>query len=161
MAIEVRPATPADLPYVQASLTAAFHGSLVAVHDELIDASALPAAVAWDGDEPAGLLTYRIVGTDWELVSIAADKPGSGAGTALLRWIRETAAAASATRLWLVTTNNNVTALRFYQRNGYDLVAVHRDAVTRARALKPAIPHELDGIPLRHEIELEVRFGEV
>jgi GNAT superfamily N-acetyltransferase len=158
MAIEVRPVTPADQPYQRQSLTTAFHGTLVAVHGELIDAAALPAVIAWDGDEPAGLLTYRIVANDWEIVSIAADRPGSGAGTALLGWVRQAAVTAGATRLWLVTTNDNVRALRFYQRNGFDLVAVHRDAVTRARALKPAIPRELDGIPLRHELELEVRF---
>jgi hypothetical protein len=36
-------------------------------------------------------------------------------------------------------------------------VAVHRDAVTPARTeLKPSIPFEVDGIPLRHEIELEL-----
>jgi GNAT superfamily N-acetyltransferase len=158
MAIEVRPVTPADIGYQRQSLTTAFHGTLVAVHDELIDAAALPAAIAWDGAEPAGLLTYRAVAKDWEIVSIAADRPGSGAGTALLGWVREAAATAGATRLWLVTTNDNVRALRFYQRNGFDLVAVHRDAVTRARALKPAIPTVLDGIPVRHELELEVRF---
>jgi ribosomal protein S18 acetylase RimI-like enzyme len=158
MAIEVRPATPADLPYQRRSLTAAFHGTLVAVHDELIDASALPGAIAWDDGEPAGLLTYRVTGADWEIVSIAADRPGSGAGSALLDWVRTTATAAGAARLWLVTTNDNVNALRFYQRNGYDLVAVHRDAVTRARALKPAIPEILDGIPLRHELELEIKL---
>jgi hypothetical protein len=120
MAMEVRPVTPVDIAYVRQSLTAAFHGTVVAVHDELIDAAALPAAIAWDGAEPA--------------------------------------ATAGATRLWLVTTNDNVRALRFYQRNGFDLVAVHRDAVTRARALKPAIPRVLDGIPVRHELELEVRL---
>ena len=156
MAIEVRPATLADLPYQRRSLTAAFHGTLVAVHDELIDAAALPAAIARDGGEPAGLLTYRVIRADWEVVSIAADRPGSGAGSALIGWIREAAAAAGAARLWLMTTNDNVRALRFYQRRGFDLVAVHRDAVTRARALKPAIPEVLDGIPVRHELELEV-----
>jgi GNAT superfamily N-acetyltransferase len=156
MAIEVRPATPADQPYVRASLTAAFHDHLVAVHDELIDAAALPAAIAWAGDEPAGLLTYQAGSTGWEVVSIAADRPGTGAGGALLEWIRAAAIAAGASRLWLVTTNDNVKALRFYQRHGYDLVAVHRDAVTRARALKPAIPTVLDGIAVRHELELEV-----
>lgn len=156
MATDVRPATPADLPYVRRSLIAAFHGPLIAVHGELIDASALPAAIAQDGGEPVGLLTYRVTGTDWEVVSIAADRPGSGAGGALLDWVRAAAVAAGATRVWLVTTNDNVKALRFYQRHGFDLVAVHRDAVTRARALKPAIPHEVDGIPLRHELELEV-----
>jgi ribosomal protein S18 acetylase RimI-like enzyme len=155
MAIEIRPATPTDQPYVQASLTAAFHGPLVAVHDELIDATTLPAAVAWSGSEPAGLLTYRIVGPAWEIVSIAADRPGGGVGGALLDWLRETAVEAGAVRLWLVTTNDNTRALRFYQRHGFDLVAIHRDAVTRARTLKPAIPEEVDGIPLRHELELE------
>ena len=156
MAIDVRPATPADQPYLRRSLTAAFSGTLVAAHDELIDAAALPAAIAWHGSEPSGLLTYRVAGADWEVVSIAADRSGSGVGSALLGWVRETAVAAGAARLWLVTTNNNVNALRFYQRHGYDLVAVHRDAVTRARALKPAIPEVLDGIPVRHELELEV-----
>jgi GNAT superfamily N-acetyltransferase len=158
MAIEVRPVTPADIAYVQQSLTAAFHGTAVAVHGELIDASDLPGGIAWAGDEPVGLLTYRAVGKDWEIVSIAADRPGTGAGGALLVWIFDLAARSGAARVWLVTTNDNVKALRFYQRNGFDLVAVHRDAVTRARALKPAIPRELDGIPVRHELELEVRF---
>jgi GNAT superfamily N-acetyltransferase len=156
MAIEVRPATPADLPYLHRSLTAAFHSPMIAVHEELIDASTLPAAIAQDGGEPVGLLTYRITGADWEVVSIAADRPGSGAGSALLDWVRAAAVAAGATRVWLVTTNDNVKALRFYQRNGYDLIAVHRDAVTRARALKPAIPEVVDGIPMRHELELQI-----
>jgi len=158
MAIEVRPVTPADIAYVRQSLTAAFHGTVVAVHDELIDAGDLPGGIAWDDGEPVGLLTYRVTGSEWEVISIAADRPGNGAGSALLGWVREAATAAGATRLWLVTTNDNVTALRFYQRNGYDLVAVHRDAVTRARALKPAIPQVIDGIPLRHELELELRL---
>lgn len=65
-----------------------------------------------------------------------------------------------ARRLWLITTNDNTIALRFYQRRGFDLVALHRDAVTRARAeLKPSIPLEIDGIPLRHELELEMRLA--
>ena len=64
-----------------------------------------------------------------------------------------------ARRLWLITTNHNTVALRFYQRLGFDLIALHRDGVTRARAeLKPEIPLEVDGIPLRHELELEMRL---
>ena len=41
-------------------------------------------------------------------MSLAADRPGTGAGSALLAWLRETAAEAGAGRLWLVTTDNNV-----------------------------------------------------
>ena len=68
------------------------------------------------------------------------------------------ALAANADRLWLITTNDNIDALRFYQRRGFVLVAVHSDAVTRARdTVKPELPllgfHD---IPLRDEIELEL-----
>ncbi|GAA2448341.1 hypothetical protein GCM10010191_77240 [Actinomadura vinacea] len=64
----------------------------------------------------------------------------------------EAARAAGADRLWLITTNDNLRALRFYQRYGFDLVAV-----ARSRALTPSIPEiGLDGIPIRHELELEL-----
>ena len=61
------------------------------------------------------------------------------------------------TRLWLITTNDNVDALRFYQRRGFRLVAIDRDAVERSRAtLKPGIPRTgLHGIPIRDELTLE------
>jgi RimJ/RimL family protein N-acetyltransferase len=60
-------------------------------------------------------------------------------------------------RLWLVTTNDNTAALRFYQRAGWDLVAFHRNALVRSRVLKPSIPQMgLDSIPIRHELELEL-----
>ena len=89
---------------------------------------------------------------------MAADQSGAGIGSTLLDWIRAEAQRARVTRLWLVTTNDNTRALRFYQRHGFDLVALHRSAVARARALKPQIPLESDGIPLRHELELELRL---
>jgi hypothetical protein len=49
-------------------------------------------------------------------------------------------------------------ALRFYQKRGFSLAAVHRNAVDEARRkLKPEIPIiGLDGIPIRDEIELEM-----
>ncbi|MBK9123270.1 MAG: GNAT family N-acetyltransferase, partial [Chloroflexi bacterium] len=60
-------------------------------------------------------------------------------------------------RLWLITTNDNLDALRFYQKRGWHLVAVHRDALNESRRLKPQIPIiGMDGIPLRDEIELEM-----
>lgn len=61
-----------------------------------------------------------------------------------------------ADRLTLITTNDNTHALRFYQRYGFDLVALHRHGVDAARRLKPGIPAEADGIPIRHELELEL-----
>ena len=62
-------------------------------------------------------------------------------------------------RLWLVTTNDNLAALKFWQKRGYRLVAVHRNAIAQARRIKPQIPITgQDGIPIRDEIELEKRL---
>jgi ribosomal protein S18 acetylase RimI-like enzyme len=60
-------------------------------------------------------------------------------------------------RLWLITTNDNLHALRFYQRRGMHIAAVHVNALEESRRIKPEIPlMGMDGIPLRDEIELEI-----
>jgi GNAT superfamily N-acetyltransferase len=160
VSVEIRARTPADDAYVRRSLTAAFGATEVACHDELIDAAALPGAVAWHDGDPVGLLTHRPdADGGWEIVSLAADRPGLGAGRALIAWCRAGALRAGAPRLWVITTNHNTHALRFYQRQGFDLVRLDRGAVDRARKLKPAMPAQVDGIPMRHELELEIRLG--
>lgn len=61
----------------------------------------------------------------------------------------------------MTTTNDNLHALRFYQKRGFDLFALHRFAVDRARKQKPQIPlFGNDNIPIRHEIELIKRIGD-
>jgi len=157
--VDILRGTPADDDYVRRSLTGAFGATQVACHDELIDAAALPAVIAWQDGEPVGLLTYRAdADGGWEIVSIAADRPGIGAGAALIDWVRDRAEQAGAARIWLITTNQNTHALRFYQRRGFDLVRLDRGAVDRARTLKPGIPTHDDGIRIRHELELELRL---
>jgi GNAT superfamily N-acetyltransferase len=62
--------------------------------------------------------------------------------------------------VWLVTTNDNLHALGFYQRRGYRIVRVDPGAVDRARAMKPAIPLlGNDEIPIHDELVLEKRLG--
>jgi len=80
-----------------------------------------------------------------------------GSGTALMEAVAAAARDAGCRRVWLITTNDNLRALRFYQRRGFRLAALHRDALDRSRELKPSIPDVgLDGIPLRDELELEL-----
>jgi ribosomal protein S18 acetylase RimI-like enzyme len=107
--------------------------------------------------ERVGLLTYRIEGDQCELVTIDAFTQFGGVGTHLLEAVTKEASAAGCKRLWLITTNDNLDAIRFYQRRGFQLVTIHRNALDRSRELKPSIP--LVGeyqIPLRDEIELEI-----
>lgn len=76
------------------------------------------------------------------------------------RWRRDAAVAAGCRRLWLTTTNDNLRALAVYQCWGMDIAALHRHAVTEARRrLKLSIPERgASGIPIAHELELELRL---
>jgi Acetyltransferase (GNAT) family len=89
------------------------------------------------------MLTH-VPGQDWqqcEILTLHAGEQWHGAGTALIEAVGHLARRQGCTRLWVITTNDNVDALRFYQRRGFCLVRVYRDAVDRSRAsLKPEIP---------------------
>ncbi len=109
--------------------------------------------------EKLGLATYEITNRECQLVTLHALRPCEGIGTALAAAVRDLATQAGCCRLWVITTNDNLDAVRFYQRRGFELVAVHRDFREVARRLKPSIPLIGDyGIPIRDEIELELRL---
>jgi GNAT superfamily N-acetyltransferase len=123
----------------------------------LLDALALPGFIATLDGVSAGLLTYRDASPEWELFCIVAAAPGSGVGTALVKELVNAAKDRGIARIWLVTTNDNQRALRFYQRRGFRLCGLTPDAVHASRRLKPTIPLiGQDGIPIRDELELEL-----
>jgi GNAT superfamily N-acetyltransferase len=127
---------------------------------ELVHPLDYPALVAEAAEgQLAGMLTY-VPGQDrrqCEILTLHADEQWHGAGTAVIEAAGHLARQRGCARLWVITTNDNVDALRFYQRRGFCLVRVHRGAVDRSRAsLKPEIPQVgAYGIPVRDEIELE------
>ena len=116
-----------------------------------------PALVAERDGTLAGVLTYVLDGDGCEILTLHAAERFGGTGTALVQAVEKLAADAGCHRLWLITTNDNVDALRFYQRRGFRLAALHRGAVDDSRArLKPEIPRIGEhGIELRDELELE------
>jgi GNAT superfamily N-acetyltransferase len=119
--------------------------------------SELPGFAAIQDGRPVGLVTYRVEGCECEITTMNSLTEGIGVGTALLKAVQTVAALAKCKRLWLVTTNDNMSALRFYQKRGFRIAAVHRNAMKRSRELKPEIPlNGVDGIPIRDEIELEI-----
>jgi GNAT superfamily N-acetyltransferase len=116
----------------------------------------LPALVAEADGERAGLATYLIEDDDCELVTLDALAVGGGIGGALVDALADSARAAGCTRLHLATTNDNLPALRLYQRHGFVLAEVRLDGVEMSRRRKPQIPatgHA--GIPIRDELILE------
>ena len=121
----------------------------------------LPGFVALYKGEKVGLVTYNIVEGSCEIVTLDSTLPSSGVGTALIEAVWDIAIKSGCKRLWLITTSDNLNALRFYQKRGFVLVAVHRNALEQSRKLKPEISLiGNDGIPLRDEIELEMNLDE-
>lgn len=109
-----------------------------------------------DNQTIVGLITYEIRGAECEIISLDSMEEGKGIGSCLLKAVEEQARQHHCTVVSLITTNDNLHALKFYQKRGYSLVEVLPNAVERARALKPEIPligH--DGIPIRDEIRLQ------
>jgi len=150
--VRVRPLREADREWATGKLRELW-GVGVVSRGRLLDATVLPGFVAEGDGEPAGLLTYRIDGGDCEVVTINAFPTGAGVGTALMEAAAAAARDAGCRCVWLITTNDNLRALRFYQRRGFRLAALHRHALARSRDLKPSIPEVvLDGIPLRDEL---------
>src|SRR5215211_4644075 len=118
-----------------------------------------PGFVAEDGNQRLGLVTYHIGDGECEIVTIDSVVEGRGVGTALLHAVTAQARAAGCRRVWLITTNDNLNALRFYQGRGFRLVAVHSGAMDASRRMKPEISEVGHfGIPVRDELELELSF---
>jgi ribosomal protein S18 acetylase RimI-like enzyme len=153
----IRERQPADDPAVEHFLLR-WHSLRVARRGRIERPLEHPALVAEQDGRLVGVLTYVVVGSDCEILTLHADVRRRGVGTALIEEVKRAAARAGCTRLWLITTNDNVDALRFYQRRGFRLAALHRGAVDDSRArLKPEIPEIGEyGIALRDELELEL-----
>jgi len=156
----VRQRTTDDQGWIRALLTEHWGGTMVVAHGQRFEADTLPALVAGDRE---GLATYRVSddGRDAELVTLDATAPGRGAGTALIAALVRLLRAQGVPILRLTTTNDNLTALRFYQRRGFRIMAVHPGAMVWGRSGTPTIPEVGEyGIPIRDEIELELALSE-
>jgi ribosomal protein S18 acetylase RimI-like enzyme len=155
--LAIRPSAPEDADWIRQHVTERWHAETVVAHGQVFYPHELPGFIAsWDGDA-VGLATYRIDGNDCEIVTIDSTRPNSGIGTALIDAVRQVAERAQCRRLWLLTTNDNLHALGFYQKRGFSLVRVHVGAAESARQLKPSIPLVgFQGIPVRDDIELEM-----
>jgi GNAT superfamily N-acetyltransferase len=109
----------------------------------------------------AGLLTFQIRGDECEVTSLDSLQEGQGIGAALINEVIREAKARNCRRLFLITTNDNLNALGFYQKRGFELAALRRGVIDESRKLKPSIPLiGMNNIPLRDEIELEMKLAQ-
>jgi ribosomal protein S18 acetylase RimI-like enzyme len=158
--LEIRTVEPKDQKWISKLLTQHWGSQMVVSRGILHDASRVPGFVASLEGEKVGLVTYHIEGQNCEIVTLDSWRKNQGVGTMLIEVVKSEAQRRGCQRLWLITTNDNLPALGFYQKRGFNQVAVHPNAIKESRRLKPSIPNiGLNGIPIRDEIELEMLLG--
>ncbi|MDL2317494.1 GNAT family N-acetyltransferase [Eubacteriales bacterium OttesenSCG-928-A19] len=129
------------------------------VRGERVDMTRADGICAYAGTALVGLITFRARDGVGEILSFNSLREGEGIGSSLLGRCLDTLRAEGCTRVVLITTNDNLHALGYYQRRGFDLIALYLNTMEETRRHKPGIPLiGENGIPLRHEIELAMNL---
>jgi ribosomal protein S18 acetylase RimI-like enzyme len=155
--IVIRQLTQADLPRLRKIWKENWGDEFVVAHGVIYYPDTLAGFLAFDGSECVGEITFTCSDGDCEIVSLDSVREGQGLGTKLIRAVVAEARQQGCRRIFLITTNDNLNALGFYQKRGFELVKINRGAVNESRKIKPTIPLVgYNNIPLRDEIELEM-----
>jgi N-acetylglutamate synthase-like GNAT family acetyltransferase len=157
MSFLIREITSDDTQWIRSILTEHWGSEVCITKGNKHHVDKLPGFIAETENEKAGLITYNITGNECEIVTLNSLVEKEGVGTALIERVKQTARENNCKRIWLITTNDNTHALRFYQKREFTIKALYTNSMEEARKLKPEIPlFGEDEIPIRDEIELEL-----
>jgi ribosomal protein S18 acetylase RimI-like enzyme len=153
----VRDLDGADRTVVRAKIKESWGSEIVGAKGTIYHPEELPGFCALIDEEIVGILTYTISFDSCEIVTLNSWRGRIGIGSALIHKSIQAAKERGCWRIWLITTNDNLNALRFYQKRGFTISAIHLDVIAASHTIKPEIPMTGEnGIPIRDEIELEM-----
>ena len=146
-----------DSEFIESSLKKNWGSVKIVTRGKLYDATKLPGFLADGQEQIHGFITYREDGNEIEIISLNSFNERIGIGTSLIDAVKRVAESKSIKRIWLITTNDNYPAVSFYQRRGFRVKAIHKNAIEQSRKLKPEIPITgIGGVPTKDEIEMEM-----
>lgn len=155
--LEPRRLTQDDIPRLRQFWVDHWGGEVMIIHGEIYRPDQLDGFVVEEHGDWTGLITFVCKEHEMEVTSLDSLREGQGLGTKLIDLVVAEARSRKCRRLVLITTNDNLHAIGFYQKRGFQMAAIHRGAVDESRKIKPGIPKIGNhGIPLRDEIELEM-----
>jgi GNAT superfamily N-acetyltransferase len=117
--------------------------------DAYIDAGEVLVAI--EGGRIVGQL--QLIDDEIKNMAVLDSHQRRGIGRALIEAALEAARAAGQHTVRVATAAADVGNLRFYQRAGFRMQSVERDAFTEDTGYRPGI--EIDGIPLRDRVWLD------
>ncbi|KEO82288.1 acetyltransferase [Tumebacillus flagellatus] len=154
--MEIRELVADDRAWLRAFLIEHWGSPQMVYSKGVHECDQLPGFAAFVEGEVVGVATLSAQEDACEVVSLDSLREGRGIGSALMQAVEQWASEQGLARIRLITTNDNLNALAFYQKRGYELVRLYPRAVEAARRVKPQIPLIADnGLPIRDELELE------
>ncbi|MCH9644102.1 MAG: GNAT family N-acetyltransferase [Gammaproteobacteria bacterium] len=155
--VTLRLTIPDDTKMVSQLMREHWGGEPLVIRSKNYYPSKLEGIIAYSGNEKLGFLFFDIQGKSCEIVVFEVFNKFHGLGTKILDKLKTVAKDKGCNRIYLMTTNDNLDALRFYQRRGFHISDIHLDSMKASRKMKPGIPLIGDhGIPIRDEIDLEI-----
>lgn len=131
----------------------------ITIRGKIIDGTRLDGFLAIRDTEIIGLITYIFENNECEIVSLNSFEENKGIATKLIDIVKELAIKNNCIRLKLVTTNDNIRGIEFYQRRGFSFSNIYVNSIENSRKLKPEIPMYADnGLPIRDELEFEMKL---
>jgi N-acetylglutamate synthase-like GNAT family acetyltransferase len=117
----------------------------------------LDGILVYENGKIIGLGLYKLK-RDCEIVLLETFVQNKGIGTQIIEKIKEISKVKNCKRIWLITTNANISALEFYQKRGFHISNIYKNAIEKSRKIKPEIPKMENGIEIRDEIEFEINI---
>jgi len=155
----IRPIRDEDKECISKILTERWGSPVIVTRGNIRHGDQLPCFIAEDNNGKIGLITYHIEDEKCEIVSLDSIMENIGVGSGLIEEVKKKASSSGCKKLWAVTTNDNKKAIRFYKKRGFDMAAVHPNAIEGSRLLKPEIPLiGSDGVRIMDEIMLEMEL---
>lgn len=150
---------PEDKSLIESFITESW-GSVISVsRGKIFNTTELKGFICKRENKIIGLITYYINGDECEIVTLDSLVANQGLGTLLIENVIKIARQKGCKRVWLITTNDNTKAIRFYQKRGFEWAGFYKNAIKESRKLKSEIPEfGNDSIPIRHEIEFELKL---
>lgn len=158
-ALKIRSATLSDNKWLEELMIRDWGGLPLVIRGKKYYPSQLDGIIAEKNNEISGFLFYEIRDETCEIIVFEVFDKFKGTGTILLDNLKNIAKNKDCSRIYLMTTNDNIDALRFYQKRGFHICGIHIDSVKISREIKPTIGMRGDyNIPIRDEIDLEFIF---
>ena len=159
MELVPRRLTPKDVSQVREIWSEHWGGEFIVAHGSIYYFDQVQGYVIEQEERWLGLITFVLCNEECEIISLNSFREHEGVGTQLISAVINNARSNDCMKVSLITTNDNLYALGFYQRRGFQLIKINAGAVNEARKLKPELPTiGYNNIPLRDELELEFKL---